>query len=126
MPPINTNMPPINTNLPPPIMNQPNGMEPPIPFNQPPPGIPGFLPGVLPGGFPDFSKPPPGFPANLPPKQEIVEELLPSVPYYDLPAGLMIPLIKVTDYFENLFLYILLNCLCTYTVNYLRINAVIF
>lgn len=105
-------LPPINPNVPPPIIGQPNmalspsisqaqnlgqpplnisqppnGLEHPIPFNQPPPPV--FLPGV----FPDFSKPPPGFP--VPPKPEVVEDLMPSVPYYDLPAGLMIPLIQV-------------------------------
>lgn len=86
------NIPPINPNVPPPTLNTSNGMET-IPFNQPPPGIP---PIILPGVFPDFSKPPPGFPATVPPKPEpTAEELMPSVPYYDLPAGLMIPLIKV-------------------------------
>lgn len=88
------NIPPIIPNVPPPILGQPiipaNGLEQ-IPFNQPPPVLPTFLT----GGFPDFSKPPPGFPLGLPPVPEPVEELLPSVPYYDLPAGLMIPLIKV-------------------------------
>lgn len=81
-------MPPMDPSIPPPILNQqpPNGIE--IPFNQPPPGF--FPP---PGVFPDFSKPPPGFAA--PPKPELLEELMPSVPYYDLPAGLIVPLIKV-------------------------------
>lgn len=83
------NVPPINPNVPPPSLNQSNGIEQ-LSFNQPPPGLPTFLP----GGFPDFSKPPPGFPPAIPPKPD-VEELMPSVPYYDLPAGLMIPLIKV-------------------------------
>lgn len=41
--------------------------------------------------LPDFSKPPPGFPATNP------DELVPGVPYYDLPAGLMVPLIKVKE-----------------------------
>lgn len=81
-------MPPMDPSIPPPILSQqpPNGIE--IPFNQPPPGF--FPP---PGVFPDFSKPPPGFAA--PPKPELLEELMPSVPYYDLPAGLIVPLIKV-------------------------------
>lgn len=82
------NIPPINPNVPPPMLNQ-NGMEQ-IPFNQPPPVLPTFLA----VGFPDFSKPPPGFAPTVPPKVDI-EELMPSVPYFDLPAGLMIPLIKV-------------------------------
>lgn len=81
---------PINPSVPPPNMTQPNGLETPL-FNQPPPGLESAF---LPGGFPDFSKPPPGFPLPTA-KPEVVEELLPSVPYYDLPAGLMIPLIKV-------------------------------
>lgn len=81
-------LPPIDPTIPPPTLSQqpPNGID--IPFTQPPPGF--FPP---PGVFPDFSKPPPGFAA--PPKPEIVEDLLPSVPYYDLPAGLIVPLIKV-------------------------------
>lgn len=80
-------IPPMDPSIPPPILNQPpNGIE--IPFHQPPPAF--FPP---PGVFPDFSKPPPGFPA--PPKPDPVEELMPSVPYYDLPAGLIVPLIKV-------------------------------
>lgn len=78
---------PMDPSIPPPNLNQPpNGLE--IPFNQPPPAF--FPP---PGVFPDFSKPPPGFPA--PPKPDPVEDLMPSVPYYDLPAGLIVPLIKV-------------------------------
>ncbi|KAJ8934304.1 hypothetical protein NQ318_008488 [Aromia moschata] len=44
--------------------------------------------------FPDFSKPPPGFPSKLEP---FMEELLPTAPYYDLPAGLMVPLIKLEE-----------------------------
>ena len=43
----------------------------------------------------DFSKPPPGFAEEQqqPPK----ENLIPSVPYFELPAGLMAPLIKIDD-----------------------------
>ena len=58
--------------------------------------------------LPDFSKPPPGFPAIppgpppptlRPPGPPTVpindKDLMPTVPYYDLPAGLMAPLVKV-------------------------------
>nr|CAH7729211.1 unnamed protein product [Callosobruchus chinensis] len=72
---------------PPPMPTATNGGLDGIPFTQPPPGY--FPP---PGMFPDFSKPPPGFPAKPEP---ILEELLPTAPYYDLPAGLMVPLVKV-------------------------------
>ncbi|CAH1974044.1 unnamed protein product [Acanthoscelides obtectus] len=71
---------------PPPLPNANGGLDA-IPFTQPPPGY--FPP---PGMFPDFSKPPPGFPAKPEP---ILEELMPTAPYYDLPAGLMVPLVKV-------------------------------
>ena len=58
--------------------------------------------------LPDFSKPPPGFggpmgppPQNQPPPlmaQEIkLEDLMPTMPYFDLPAGLMVPLVKLED-----------------------------
>ncbi|XP_037775688.1 calcium homeostasis endoplasmic reticulum protein-like [Penaeus monodon] len=56
-------------------------------FNQPPPGFPPGLPLV------DFSKPPPGFPV-----EEQKENLVPTVPYYELPAGLMAPLVKIEDH----------------------------
>ena len=90
--PMNPSIPPPNmTTLPPPPLGQSpglptNGMD--NPFSQPPPGY--FPP---PGVFPDFSKPPPGFAPN--PEPPAVEELMPTAPYYDLPAGLMVPLIKV-------------------------------
>lgn len=81
----------------------------------PPPGPPG--PGGPPNAvlgpaasadyqhvpLPDFSKPPPGFgpPQAQPPplmEQQIqLEELVPNVPYWDLPAGLMVPLVKLDD-----------------------------
>ncbi|KAI4462046.1 sr-related ctd associated factor 6 [Holotrichia oblita] len=48
-----------------------------------------------PGIFPDFSKPPPGFPVVQ--EAAVPEELMPTVPYYELPAGLMVPLIKLED-----------------------------
>ena len=46
--------------------------------------------------IPDLSKPPPGF--TNPPAQEIIEEVKPTAPYYELPAGLMVPLIRLEDY----------------------------
>ena len=50
--------------------------------------------------FPDFSKPPPGFPIidpyTMPPHLIPPENLVPKSKYYDLPAGLMIPLIAVS------------------------------
>lgn len=50
--------------------------------------------------LPDLSRPPPNFIQNnfsLPPVQPETtsDDLLPSLPYYELPAGLMVPLIKV-------------------------------
>jgi hypothetical protein len=49
--------------------------------------------------LPDLSKPPPGFPlppvSNPVPPEVSMDELMPSVPYFELPAGLMVPLIKV-------------------------------
>lgn len=71
------------------LSNLPN-----VNFSQPPPG---FKPNdsallAFQNGLPDLSKPPPGFP----PFPEINnEELMPSVPYFELPAGLMVPLIMV-------------------------------
>ena len=58
--------------------------------------------GIPPGmPLPDFSRPPPGFPMMPPP---VVNEadLMPSVPYFELPAGLMAPLVKVltNDFFS--------------------------
>jgi len=58
------------------------------PTYQPPPGI----------AVPDVSKPPPGFP--LPPAQQSVveeKETIPTLPYFELPAGLMVSLIKMED-----------------------------
>lgn len=56
--------------------------------------------------LPDLSRPPPGFGPPFPQplmQQEILpDDLLPSLPYYDLPAGLMVPLIKVFIVFEKL------------------------
>lgn len=45
-----------------------------------------------PGMF-DLSKPPPGFGAPLTPPPEA--DLIPKIEYYELPAGLMVPLVKV-------------------------------
>ncbi|XP_072941000.1 calcium homeostasis endoplasmic reticulum protein isoform X1 [Epargyreus clarus] len=70
------------------LSNLPN-----VNFSQPPPG---FEPKPLAfqNGLPDLSKPPPGFP----PFPEINnEELMPSVPYFELPAGLMVPLIMLEE-----------------------------
>lgn len=92
--PINPSIPPPNltTHPPPPLGQSPNlptnGMD--NPFSQPPPGF--FPP---PGVFPDFSKPPPGFVPTTAEPPPVVEELMPTAPYYDLPAGLIVPLIKV-------------------------------
>lgn len=73
------------------LSNLPN-----VNFSQPPPG---FAPKdnsallAFQNGLPDLSKPPPGFP----PFPEINnEDLMPSVPYFELPAGLMVPLIMVS------------------------------
>ncbi|XP_043507384.1 calcium homeostasis endoplasmic reticulum protein isoform X1 [Frieseomelitta varia] len=98
---------------PPPQLNQQNMSIPPshsgppapistdVNFSQPPPGW-GVPPGNEPPPFsnvplPDFSKPPPGF--GPPPviHEPSVEDLMPSMPYYELPAGLMVPLIKLED-----------------------------
>lgn len=51
--------------------------------------------------LPDLSRPPPNFIQNnfsLPPAQPdtISDDLLPSLPYYELPAGLMVPLVLVS------------------------------
>lgn len=61
-------------------------------FSQPPPGFVPEMPLAFQNGLPDLSKPPPGFPPFL----EINnEDLMPSVPYFELPAGLMVPLVQV-------------------------------
>lgn len=71
-----------------------------INFTQPPPG---WGPNANSAPFsnvplPDFSKPPPGFGPPPPLIHEpSVEDLLPSMPYFELPAGLMVPLIKLED-----------------------------
>lgn len=68
-----------------------------INFSQPPPGFqapdnPPIL--AFQNGLPDLSKPPPGFPAF---PEILNEDLMPSVPYFELPAGLMVPLIMVSQ-----------------------------
>lgn len=62
-----------------------------LPLCQPPPTLFSHLPPEL---VPDFSKPPPGFA----PPEPLVDDLVPSVPYYELPAGLMVPLILTEDF----------------------------
>ncbi|CAH3826217.1 calcium homeostasis endoplasmic reticulum protein [Pieris brassicae] len=81
-------------------MNQPKESEPDLShlpnvnFSQPPPGFEPEPPLAFQNGLPDLSKPPPGFP----PFVEINnEELMPSVPYFELPAGLMVPLIMLDE-----------------------------
>lgn len=44
-----------------------------------------------PPSIPDISRPPPGCFSD--------KELLPALPYYELPAGLMVPLVKVGFWF---------------------------
>lgn len=84
-----------------------------LPFNQPPPNF-AQPPLVFPPpdvALPDLSRPPPNFAANttppppaipplmsLPPPDFLPDDLLPSLPYYDLPAGLMVPLVKLEDF----------------------------
>ena len=72
---------------------------------------PAIGPGQPPIHLPDLSKPPPGFPPGFPggmghgppgsggpmmPHPPSEADLTPSMPYYDLPAGLMAPLVKVS------------------------------
>lgn len=81
------------------------GANPPAPasnYQMPPPN---FL-------IPDLSKPPPGFNTPMAPVQNnivqepvpvttppvpVQEEVKPTAPYYELPAGLMVPLIRLED-----------------------------
>lgn len=73
--------------------DEPMPSVPSINLSLPPPGF--FNEKIPPGfgnGLPDLSKPPPGF-ANVP--EVCPEDLMPSVPYFELPAGLMVPLIMV-------------------------------
>lgn len=71
--------------------------------NFPPPDFHGGPPPPNRFALPDLSKPPPGFPPGPPgglPGPPIAPpdiDLTPSVPYYELPAGLMAPLVKLED-----------------------------
>jgi len=83
-------------------MQQPPSIynRPPPPFNQPPPNIHLQPPPSM--ELPDLTRPPPNFIQNnfpLPPVQPDItpDDLLPSLPYYELPAGLMVPLVKLED-----------------------------
>lgn len=64
-------------------------------FNLPPPNL------SFPPSIPDFSKPPPGFdnPQQIDQPPPVVEEinLTPTLPFFELPAGLMLPLIRLED-----------------------------
>lgn len=88
-------------NQPPPIQSQQQGNNQQF-FNLPPPAF----------SIPDFTRPPPGFdnlnvalqnelPDFLQPP--IIEEidLTPTLPYFELPAGLMVPLIRLEDHKYN-------------------------
>ena len=59
---------------------------------------PGFLPHHA---LPDLSRPPPGFsgppPMLMAPIVYDEKQLIPTLPYYDLPAGLMVPLIPLEE-----------------------------
>ncbi|CAG9803969.1 unnamed protein product [Chironomus riparius] len=65
-------------------------------FNLPPPSF----------SIPDFSRPPPGFnndsntPNSFPNSETTNEEvnLTPTMPYFDLPSGLIVPLIRLEDF----------------------------
>ncbi|KAL6259609.1 hypothetical protein P5V15_009525 [Pogonomyrmex californicus] len=90
-----------NMSIPPSHSGPPSTMGTDVNFSQPPPGW-GVPPSNEPPPFsnvplPDFSKPPPGF--GPPPviHEPSVEDLMPSMPYFELPAGLMVPLIKLED-----------------------------
>lgn len=50
-----------------------------------------------PPGIPDMSRPPPGFEGE---QEQIIplEDLMPELPYFELPAGVMVPLIRLEDY----------------------------
>ncbi|XP_014260797.1 calcium homeostasis endoplasmic reticulum protein isoform X2 [Cimex lectularius] len=87
----------MNPQPPQPPSSQPPPFDIVININQPPPGF-HFPPQPSAGDIelPDLTRPPPGFPPVQPEIQP--EDLLPSLPYYDLPAGLMVPLIKLEDF----------------------------
>eukprot|EP00096_Caligus_rogercresseyi_P014765 TRINITY_DN7253_c0_g1_i1.p1 TRINITY_DN7253_c0_g1~~TRINITY_DN7253_c0_g1_i1.p1 ORF type:complete len:533 (-),score=191.54 TRINITY_DN7253_c0_g1_i1:662-2260(-) len=81
----------------PPPGNPPFGPPPILPdLSRPPPG---FNPSLPPPGIPAFpphQTPPPSLLNTLPPIMED-KSLQPSMPYYDLPAGLMVPLVHLED-----------------------------
>jgi len=79
----------------PPVQSAPPANIPlPLPdLSRPPPGFPPG-PGFGPGGPPP--QPPPLMSLPLKPPKDTAD-LMPSMPYYDLPAGLMAPLVKVCD-----------------------------
>ncbi|GFG34350.1 hypothetical protein Cfor_08964 [Coptotermes formosanus] len=95
----------------PPTCPPQHGPPPGPPQHGPPSGPPQHGPPVPPSHgppeinfsleLPDLSKPPPGFPlpavSNQVPPEVSMDELMPSVPYFELPAGLMVPLIKLED-----------------------------
>lgn len=68
----------------------------------PPPGMGAEHPPWGGGQHPDFGPPPHGFNGHSPHvrhRQHPVQDdpsLVPNVPYFDLPAGLMAPLVKVS------------------------------
>ncbi|XP_057331002.1 calcium homeostasis endoplasmic reticulum protein isoform X2 [Microplitis mediator] len=95
----NLNMPPAHAGPPPPPPQPPIAGD--LNFSQPPPGW-GVTPTTEPPPFttvplPDFSKPPPGFGPPPVVHETSIEDLMPSMPYFELPAGLMVPLIKLED-----------------------------
>ena len=126
-PPVVQTAPGVVPPFPPPNFNQP-----PPNFSQPPPGFgppptqrfdyahgqtaapvppdhagPPVVPPPGPIQLPDFSKPPPGFPVlppplSVPPPAHTEADLTPTVPYFELPAGLMAPLVKVNSFLLEL------------------------
>ncbi|XP_058494826.1 calcium homeostasis endoplasmic reticulum protein isoform X1 [Solea solea] len=71
----------------------------------PPPGMGAEHPPWGGGQHQDFGPPPPGFNGHSPhvrhrpqPPAQDDPSLVPNVPYFDLPAGLMAPLVKLEDY----------------------------
>ena len=47
--------------------------------------------------MPDMSRPPPGFPPQMQKPVFDEQSLIPTLPYFDLPAGLMVPMVKMED-----------------------------
>lgn len=79
-----------------------DAIPPQVPFHQPPPGFaqPFISPDVP---LPDLSRPPPLL-NNIPPLMSLPppdfgseDYLVSKIPYYELPAGLMVPLVKLED-----------------------------